>query len=333
MPGGGGQMLSGLRTFTGGGQRKSLGVRTSGFIRARVIEVDIEEDGEKNTYGSVRVALPDHYPPGVIEKALEDYDEDKTGTIAYPANNYMGGFNSEDKDGESWYQASVAVPRKGSWVWVFFEDGKPDRCFYIGAINYRNCRLPPENLKVDEPHRVVTLCKMHSGRAVVICDSEDQQRVEITGKKRKLKGEPSGDQESVYNIDKNQTTILLDEREGKEKLLIRTHKGDFIHIDIDERKLQMYFKDDINIFTAADLNITTHGNLNIMSKKDINLNAGGEVKVTSKSNFKLDSGGIVSSLSEKDTYIDAKTNVYIQSKKAQPVKAVVPDPPKGLRDT
>jgi len=333
MPGGGGQMLSGLRTFTGGGQRKIQGFRTSGFLRARVIEVDIEDKGEKNLYGSVRVAIPDHYPPGVIEKALEDYDEDKTGTIAYPANNYMGGFNDEDKDGESYYQASVAVPRKGDWVWVFFEDGKPDRCFYHSSIMYRNCRLPPENLKVDEPHRVITLCKTHSGRAVIVCDSEDQQRVEITGKKRLQEGPPSGGHEGVYNIDKNQTTILFDEREGKEKILVRTHKGDFIHIDIDERQLQLYFKENINIFTAANLNLTTKGKLNIMSKGDINISSGGEIKLSAKSDFKIHSGGIVSSLSESDTFIDADTNVYIQKKGAKKIKPVVPDPPHGQRDT
>jgi len=108
--------------------------------------------------------------------------------------------------------------------------------------------------------------KSHGGRTIVISDDPDDARVEITGKKRKLSGPPPGNTASVYEIDTNQTTILLDERSGKQKLLIRTYKGDFINIDIEDRKLMIDFESDIEINTRGSFNLTCQDDINIKTQ-------------------------------------------------------------------
>lgn len=231
------------------------------FYRAQVTEVDIEG----NAYGAVRVFIPDL----MIEGVEPNFGSDPYGIVAYPANAPIGGYNMPNEE-DSKYANSVYVPLKGSWVWVRFENGNTSRCFYTSSFQCKQAMVPPENRNVDTPHKVYTIIKSQSGRAIIVCDSEDQQRVEITGKKREIKDPVEGDNESVYKIDDNMTTILLDERDGKEKLLIRTHKGDFLNIDIENRKLQGFFEEGIIL--------KTNGNIDIQAKKDVNIKVGGDMK-------------------------------------------------------
>ena len=111
---------------------------------------------------------------------------------------------------------------------------------------------------------------------MVFSDDPADERVEITGKKRNLKEPPTGDWDSVYEIDGNQTTILLDEVEGREKVLIRTVKGDYIHVDIDEQQLQCYFKNDIKIQTDGNLHVTVAKNIRVESGENSYLTVGGD---------------------------------------------------------
>src|SRR5690606_35021272 len=99
---------------------------------------------------------------------------------------------------------------------------------------------------------------------------EDEQRVEITGKKRNMGGGPSGSA-GVYDIDGNMNTILLDERDGQEKLLIRTRKGDYIHFDVDERRIQIYCKDDIRIETEGHLHLAAGKGIQVSCQEDLQL--------------------------------------------------------------
>ena len=268
-----------------------------GLYRARVVEVDIK-DNDYQEYGAIKVSIPDF----MIDQIDSNFDLYKDGLIAYPANNPVGGRNPQDKDKTSYYQGSVYVPPKNSYVLIFFEGGNLDQPRYLTAWDCRSSKLPPENRNVDEPHKVYTILKTHSGRTMVISDSEDVQRIEITGKKRKLQGDdPAGNEESTYNIDSNQTTILFDEREGREKILIRTHKGDFIHIDIDERQLQMSFENDISIKAngnlsldiAKDLHIKTGGNQYIHAKGEQNLKSEQTGAITYDNGVNINSSGVV----------------------------------------
>jgi len=299
-----------------------------GLYRARVVEVDIKENDYQD-YGAIKIAIPDY----MIDQIDSDINLYKDGLIAYPANNPIGGRNSQDKEGTSHYQGSVYVPAKNSYVWVFFEGGNLDQPRYLSAWDCRASKLPPENRDVEEPHKVYTILKTHSGRAIVVSDSKDVERVEITGKKRKLQGDdPAGNTESVYEIDDNQTTILFDERQGKEKILIRTHKGDFIHIDIDERKLQMSFENDINIKTngnlsidvAKDLHIKTGGNQYIHAKGGQNIKSEQVGCITCDKEINMNSSGVIR--------IDG-VKTFIQSGIRRRAASSNPEEPKGERDT
>ena len=296
-----------------------------GWYRAKCTENNI--DG--NAYGAIRVFIPD-----LMDEIDKDYDPDKMGLIALPANNSIGGYNTEDSDGNANYQASVNVPRVGAWVWVFFEGGVPHFVYYTSAVQNRNAMVPPENRDVADPASVYTTIKTHSGRSIVVADSPDVQRVEITGKKRQLSGgDPAGNAASTYDIKGNQTTILLDERGGKQKILLASYKGDYIHLDIDERRIQMYCKDDIRI--------SCDGNLDIKVKGSINISADGDCKSTTKGSHHFYSGGNMHQqqggqhhvLSGGISAIDSSAQHFTQSGLAQGAMQSNPIKPQGGRNT
>jgi len=237
--------------------------RFFGFHRAEVTEVDITIDTEVNDFGAIRVFVPD-----LMTEDDPFYDPSTMGLIALPANNPVGGRNDKNEGTYGW--GSVMVPRVGDWVWIFFEAGDPSKPFYFAALNIKNTKLPPENRGVTEPHKVYTLLKTYDGRSIIVSDSSDVQRIELTGKYQEGPAEePDGDDLDPYTIDDNQTTILFDERDNKEKILIRTHKGDFLHIDVDEQKLQAYFAEDIIIKTDA--------NLHLQVANDVHFQVGGNM--------------------------------------------------------
>ena len=334
---------------------QNSGMEWNGKYRGRVSEVDIEN----NDYGAIRVFVPDLFNPELMKKGDPNFDEWKSGIVAYPANNSMGGYNTEDQGGEANYQGSVHIPLKNSWVWVEFENGDPSRPFYGNAFTYRNTKILPENRNVDKPHKVHTLCKTQSGRAVVISDSTDCERVEFTGKKRLMKkgnspaappgqngmcttsaggvtpsnAGPEGDDESVYKIDDNMTTFLIDERSGKEKILIRTHKGDFIHIDVDERQLQCYFKSHMLIETEGNIDLKIKGDLNLKVEGAIHIETGGVCTTLTGGDHILQSKASITSKSAGDTFFDADGSVQIQAPGAFTAPTVTPTKPIGGRET
>lgn len=224
-----------------------------------------------------------------------------------PANNALGGLN-EEGDSEHTFAGQCIIPAKGSWVWIFFEGGDSRRPFYMNAIDLQNTKVLPECQLGSNYQKKWVIFKSHEGRCVVISDDPDDARVEITGKKRNLSSPPVGDTSSVYTIDGNQTTILMDERSGKEKILVRTYKGDFINIDVTNQKLSMYFKNDIEIQSdgniilraAKDIITRAQGNVSIVSTENTNIRAGsnlntqsnsGEVNIKSGANLNLFANG------------------------------------------
>jgi len=335
-----------------------------GFYRARVTQVDIPD---YKLYGAVRIFVPDI----MTELDTAAYDEEAMGLIAFPANNPLGGRNIQQV--ESHATGTVYIPRKGSWVWAFFEGGSPNRPFYWNGIDINNTPLPPENLiniegeEIEEPHRVYTVLKTYAGRAIVVSDDENTQRIEISGKKANINSEeePTGaaDVDAVYGIDDieeggengsatkpgNMTTILFDERTGKEKILIRTRLGDFFHVDVDEQELQMYFKKDIKIQTdgnlyikvaknmeanigeelhfdstaatfvksedvinmesALDMNLKTDTKLNAMSTDDMSIKTEAKLKVESASDMDIKSGGTIRKEATTDINIKAGNDI------------------------
>ena len=277
--------------------------RQSGFYRAQVVD-----NKDKDDYGKVMVYIPDLMP---------ELDSTKDGLWASPANNPMGGLNKEG-NAKHHFMGSSYIPAIGSWVWVFFENGRDERPYYFGALDIENSKVLPENRVGTDKYAKWVIFKSNKGRTIVVSDDVDDCRVEITGKKRLLKDLPSGDTTSVYTIPNNQTTILLDEREGKEKLLIQTYLGDFIKIDITNSKLQAQFKSDISIESVTgsislnagkDINITAMQNINTTATKNINTNAMQNINTIATQNISTIASGSINSTSTKDINNTSSENI------------------------
>jgi len=207
---------------------------------------------------------------------------DTKGIWARPANNPIGGRNTKEGNDNN-YMGSCLVPSKGSYVFIFFECGNINQPWYFGSLELDSSKSLPE-CQTGEYDNKWVLFKSHEGRCVVISDDPGDERVEITGKKRQLSNPPDGDINSVTQIDGNQTTILFDERDGKEKILIRTHKGDFLNIDVDNQKLQAKFA------TAITL-----------QSKDIYVNGTNSVNITSGTMIAMDSPMIAENSGESQS--------------------------------
>ena len=263
---------------------KGVTRRLYGNYRAKVVE-----NRDREFFGKVIVWIPDLMP----------LLPDNQGIWARPANNPAGGRNTQ-YDSDNHYAGSCYIPKKGSWVWVFFESGNINRPYYFGALDIEHAKTLPENRLGTNFQDKWTIFKSHEGRAVVVSDDPDDARTEITGKKRQLTEPPSGDTASVYQIDTNQTTILLDEREGKQKLLIRTYKGDFVNIDIEDRKLMIEFESDIEIKTNGKFKLTAKESIDIKSTESaiyveaesdsINIKAGDAIRQSAGNSFDLKAG-------------------------------------------
>jgi len=281
--------------------------RLYGNYRALVVE---NRDNQK--FGRVLIWIPDLMP---------DIPNTK-GIWARPANNPLGGRNSQF-DNDNNYMGTCYIPRKGSWVWVFFEAGNINRPYYFAGLDIEQAKVLPENQVGTNFQDKWTIFKSHDGRTVVVSDDDYDERVEITGKKRKLTSPPSGDTASVYEIDENQTTILFDERTGKQKILIRTYKGDFFHIDIDERKLQAEFEGDIEIKTKGKFNVTASddiniktlggdtniqsdtGDVNVKGSGDVNIETGADMNMLAQNNLRYKAGNDIDGLAGANMNHDA----------------------------
>ncbi len=267
-----------------------------GMFRAKVVS---NKDLEK--FGRVLIWIPDFMP---------EVNQDE-GIWARPANNPIGGRNMENTE-DSYYAGSSYIPKIGSWVFVFFEGGNINRPYYFGALDLENTKVLPENQVGTNYENKWTLLKSHEGRAIVVSDDPDDERVEITGKKREMTSPPTGDTASVYKIDDNMTTILFDERDTKQKILIRTYQGDFIHVDIDERKLQISFDGDIIVKGNENLYLTAEEDINLKSNiGDINIEAeAGKINLKSGDDLNISAGGSINEKTQKDHLIDATDNLH-----------------------
>ena len=267
-----------------------------GNYRAKVVS-----NKDKEHFGRVLVWIPD----------LMQGVSDETGIWARPANNPIGGRNKQEGTDKNYYMGTSLIPANGSWIWIFFETGNINRPYYFGALDLQNTPTLPENRLGTEFQDKWVIFKSHAGRTIVISDDPDDVRVEITGKKRKIKDPPSGDTVSVYQIDENQTTILLDERDGEEKLLIRTHKGDFINIDIENRKLMVEFESDVEIKTNGSFKLTAQDDIDIKSGTgNVNIQATtGKMNIKSADAMKQTTGGTLDLLAQQDLKYSSSAKV------------------------
>ena len=245
-----------------------------GNFRAKVVD-----NKDKQKFGRVLVWIPDLMPTV----------SETEGIWARPANNPLGGRNMENDAGHH-FMGSSYIPKKGAWVFIFFEGGNINRPYYFGALDLENTKVLPENQLGSNYEDKWTIFKSHDGRTIIISDDPDDERVEITGKKRYISNPPSGDEFSVYRIDGNQTTILLDERDGKQKILIKSYKGDFIHFDIDDRDLEIKFARDIHIEAGGNIFVKAQGDMHFVAGKSIMTSAHDEINTIAGYRINIQTG-------------------------------------------
>jgi hypothetical protein len=216
-------------------------------------------------------------------------------------------------------------------------------------MDLQNTMVLPENQLGSNPSQKWTILKSHQGRCIIISDDPDDCRVEITGMKRQITNPPSGDTDSVYTIDGNQTTILMDERSGSEKILIRTYKGDFLNIDVENQMLSAEFANGINfktngqfyvhanlinILSDSDTNIEADGSLNILSADEANIQAKQTLNVNGN-NTNVGSTGMISINASGAVAIDG-SGVALESGESQPAgdaNSADSEDPVGDRDS
>lgn len=286
------------------------------IYRAFVID---NKDPDKQ--GRVKIWIPDLMP---------EVPQDQ-GIWAKSANNPIGGRNDEF-DNQHTYMGTSYVPSNGSYVWVFFECGNINRPYYFAALEPGNTKSLPECQIGNEYQHKWVVFKSHEGRCIVISDDPDDGRVEITGKKRNLSNPPTGDTDSVYTIDGNQSSILFDERGGKEKILIRTHKGDYLHIDVDEQKLQAFFENEMILKTNNKFSISCKS-FHLKSDDETNIeSSGSDVNIKSSGNSNFESGSETNILAGGNLNTDGSTH-NTQTGSSGPADSSDPDDPSGERDT
>lgn len=287
----------------------------SGFHRAEVVD-----NVDPQMYGRVRVKIPSTMPNA----------EGKDLNWARPANNAVGGLNSDGNE-EHHYAGTCFIPAIGSWVWVFFENENPNRPYYLGSLDLENSKVLPECQLGSNPQKKWVIYKSHSGRTIVISDDPDDERVEITGKKRQITDPPVGDTNSVYTIDGNQTTFLIDEREGKEKVLIRSHSGDYINFDIQNQKLQISVQSDIHLKSNGSIYIKATDNIHFKAGTSINLFASTDINLKGGNNVNNQAGSNVNCLAGSEVNLDGGSGVNEMTGKATPATDATGATPNGDR--
>jgi len=265
------------------------------FYRAKVIDAHDEKK-----MGRVKLWIPDIMP----EPPPEGPNPCLQGIWAHPANNYLGGRNLPDMMGsiceftEGHYQGSCLIPPKGSWVWIFFENGDPNYPCYFAAADNGARMVLPENQLGPEWEKKWTLIKTRMGRCIVFSDDPFDERVEITGKKRMINDPPDGDTASVKQIVGNMTTLLLDERDGFEKYMIKDYRGNHITLHTNDEGVL----DQLHIFMAS--------NIEIESGKDIKIKAAGDIHIEAGNDYKLHSIGSTHIKSDVNIHESSMENTY-----------------------
>jgi len=243
------------------------------FHRALVIDAH-----DPRKLGRVKVRIPDLMP-----EDGSDYCGDwcKNGLWAHPANNYLGGRNTQDMVGprcefkEGCYQGACLIPPPGSWVFIFFENGEPNHPYYFGSLEAGQTMVLPENQMGANWEKKWTIIKTNQGRCIVISDDDEDARIELTGKKRMLKDPPNGDTDSVLPIDQNQTVIRLWEKPGDERLELHDWHGNYITMHIEDDS-----PDQLHIYFLSDIHIESKGSIFIKAAQKVQIDVGTDYACT-----------------------------------------------------
>jgi hypothetical protein len=253
------------------------GLSWDGFYRAKVID-----NKDPKYQGRVKVWVPDIMPEV----------DDNRGIWARSANNSIGGRNTEESTDTQYYQGSCLIPTVGSWLFIFFENGNPSQPYYFSSGEFGQSKVPVECQVGSQYWNKWIIFKSRKGHTIIVSDDPDDERTEITGKKRKLKSsDASGNVDSVFTIQQNQSVILIDDRSGNEKILVKDYKGNFINLNTSQKTLDIQMNGDIKIKATGVLSITGQNGIEIKTNKTLNMQAEQDVNLKSSQNINVESTG------------------------------------------
>ena len=286
------------------GTPPDTGISWDGFYRAKVID-----NKDTQFRGRVKVWIPDIMP---------EVDPSK-GIWARPANNCVGGRNSEESGTDHYYQGSCLIPVKGSWIFIFFENGNPSQPYYFCSGEFGQSKVPVECQIGTQYWNKWIIFKSKNGHTIVISDDPGDERTEITGKKRQLSGsDVSGNVDSVFPIEGNQSTIVIDDRSGKEKILIKDYKGNFINLNTATGTLDVQITGDLKLKATGKVYITGQQGIELkttLPASNINIEANQDVNVKSDlGNVNIQS--VVGNINEKAVQkinLDATTELNLKA--------------------
>ena len=262
-----------------------------GFYRAKVVD-----NNDPNNFGQIKIWVP----AIMTDESLSIW--------ALPANNILGGIDPTESS--SYRQGSCVIPYVGSWVWVFFEGGDLGKPFYLTTVNIELVKILPEH-QIGTAHKKFTLFKTQQGRVIIFSDDDVDARTEITGKKRLPDSTIEGSTDNVYKIVGNQSTILIDERDGQEKILIKDFHGNAVSIKTSSDEIHVYAK--TNIVVKADATVYVQGATGVHVKGQVvNVEADETVNIKAGSMIALDAPKLMeqcgSAQSAQTKQVDVKRN-------------------------
>lgn len=242
-----------------------------GIYRAKVTQV-----GEVDN-GGIQVFIP-----GLM-------DNEQQSLIALPANNALGGYEDSPYN----HDTQCMIPKIGSLVYVFFENGNPSEPRYFGSCTLYSNNVPSD-VDGKESYSNV-LYKSDVGQSVVIDSyTSDKPRVEMGGIRQNINNQ---------DVRGNRAVIRINEQSGKERIEIRDPSGNEIIIMMGD---------------SGEIAIRSVGKISIESGKneDIILKSGKNIVLQAESNIALNAQNAVQVLSYKsDIYLMAKNNIEINALK------------------
>ena len=262
----------------------------------------VVDNVDEEHYGRCKIWVPDLMSE--IKKENAPY--------FFPMNQIVGG--QHDKESK-WFNSSF-IPEVNTWMWVEFENGNPERGFYTQPIQLKDSKLQPQ-FAVDGNEQIKGFY-FKDGSSIIQSTKEDDQRVEFTSNKT--------DTEEVYKIIGNQSTILIDMRNDKEKILVEDKKGNSIMISTKNDNIFITQNKDIVIQNyEKDISIIqNNGNINLQTPKKINMSQNEGVQLYSKDGdvrIKLDNGGIYNEINGD---IGIQQNNLTETYSSSPMENIVP---------
>lgn len=240
---------------------------------------------------------------------------------ARPRNNTFGGRNFiPSLTNQYSFQGSAYIPVLGTWWYVEFENGDPNRCFYTRPCDIEHMIAPPECLLGDEWYHKWLIGRTPEHRSIILSDDPKDRRSEMTGFKRNGGGTSVAGaehikehtSEHVLRINNNQKVILIDDRSENEKILIADQNGNYINVWSKENHIHVHSMADTKVYAEKKLWLESMEECHVKCQKNIYMHA--EFKEDSEAeNYDETTAGNIHIRADKNIYIEAGEQIHMIS--------------------